>query len=583
MSDIPAASVEAPSTGARITWPRPFRRSLAPRIVTLVVVALTLSVGLTFLSGRSKYRSRVMEALTDRSTTLLSSADAALAHSNELHDRGTFATEELLAEARTIAARGGDYSTARMFPTIPVVAAWAQTEVTAEAEGITFKVVATEPRNPENDPARSEDGTFRRQLLGDLEVQVARGGDRTIQRVNEETNTFHVMRAMTLTASCLECHGAPSTSPTGDGKDLLGFRMEDMSVGDMRGAFEVQVPLDALDAELAGFVLHGVRFALPAALLGLALVLFALFRGVLRPVDRLCDKIETIVETSDLTQRSDIEGEDEIGRAGIAFDGLVDQLDHIVREVQGSAERIARASSSIEAGNGALATSVTEQAASMGSLAASSEELESLTRSNAESAENACSLSQNTQRLSAEMRSSVTELDAGIRALAEATTESAQVVSTIESIAFQTNLLALNAAVEAARAGESGQGFAVVAEEVRSLAQRSAEAAKSTADRMRTSVDSATHGVQLSEQVTGLIGEIDDITGKALASVESISQACNEQAVGIGSINQHLAEADERTQSNAASSEESLATSVELRDEVSRLHGLVDAFRTKDS
>ncbi|MEL6712845.1 MAG: methyl-accepting chemotaxis protein [Planctomycetota bacterium] len=583
MPDTPSAPVEAPSTRARFTWPRAFRRSLAPRIVTLVVVALTLSVGLTFLSGRSKYRSRVMEALTDRSTTLLSSADAALAHSNELHDRGTFATEELLAEAREIAARGGDYSTARMFPTIPVVAAWAQTEVTAEAEGITFKVVATEPRNPENDPARSEDGTFRRQLLGDLEVQVARGGDRTIQRVNEETNTFHVMRAMTLTASCLECHGAPSTSPTGDGKDLLGFRMEDMSVGDMRGAFEVQVPLDALDAELAGFVLHGVRFALPAALLGLALVLFALFRGVLRPVDRLCDKIETIVETSDLTQRSDIEGEDEIGRAGIAFDGLVDQLDHIVREVQGSAERIARASSSIEAGNGALATSVTEQAASMGSLAASSEELESLTRSNAESAENACSLSQNTQRLSAEMRSSVTELDAGIRALAEATTESAQVVSTIESIAFQTNLLALNAAVEAARAGESGQGFAVVAEEVRSLAQRSAEAAKSTADRMRTSVDSATHGVQLSEQVTGLIGEIDDITGKALASVESISQACNEQAVGIGSINQHLAEADERTQSNAASSEESLATSVELRDEVSRLHGLVETFRTKDS
>ncbi|MGC4030960.1 MAG: methyl-accepting chemotaxis protein [Tepidisphaeraceae bacterium] len=153
--------------------------------------------------------------------------------------------------------------------------------------------------------------------------------------------------------------------------------------------------------------------------------------------------------------------------------------------------------------------------------------------------------------------------------------ETAKIVKVIDEIAFQTNLLALNAAVEAARAGEAGKGFAVVAEEVRNLAMRSAEAAKSTSAMIEQSVQNSRGGVLIAEEVGQVLGEITSTSEKVNALIAEIAQASSEQSKGIGQVNTAVTQMDKVTQSNAAAAEESASASEELAAQAAGMSGVV--------
>ena len=249
-----------------------------------------------------------------------------------------------------------------------------------------------------------------------------------------------------------------------------------------------------------------------------------------------------------------------------------------------NSEEVAESARQVSVTSQMLAEGASEQAASLEETAASLEELTAMTGSNAEQAAATKTLADQTRAAAEAGASDMGGMSAAMDAIKASGDNIAKIIKTIDEIAFQTNLLALNAAVEAARAGEAGAGFAVVAEEVRSLAQRSAQAARETAEKIEDSIQKSQRGVALSGQVSVRLNEIVDKARKMNTLVADIANGSNEQKTGIGQISIAVSEMDKVTQQNAAGAEESASASEELsnqaatlRDTLSRLLDLVGA------
>ena len=304
-----------------------------------------------------------------------------------------------------------------------------------------------------------------------------------------------------------------------------------------------------------------------------------------------------------------------LGVVSATLAGAVVMALFIVRQVTGDltriagnlgegADQVASAAGQVSSSSQLLAEGASEQAASLEETSASLEEIGSMTKRNAESARSAQALSGETRAAAETGAARTEEMQAAVNAITEASAEMAgaireikassddvsKIIKTIDEIAFQTNILALNAAVEAARAGEAGMGFAVVAEEVRSLAQRSAEAAKETARMIETSVDKSTKGVEVNGKVTARIGEIAEkskAVGESLGRivekaqevdvlVGTIATASQEQSAGLGQITIAMTQMDQVTQTTAAGAEESASAAEELNSQSAELRATVE-------
>jgi methyl-accepting chemotaxis protein len=255
--------------------------------------------------------------------------------------------------------------------------------------------------------------------------------------------------------------------------------------------------------------------------------------------------------------------------AGIALAVLITRsitrpIRHVADQLSTGAEQTVNAADQVSSSSQSLAEGASEQAASLEETSSSLEEMASMTQRNAENTQRANQLAKEA-RLAAErgagdMKTMSTAMDA-IKASSD---EIAKIIKTIDEIAFQTNLLALNAAVEAARAGEAGMGFAVVAEEVRSLAQRSAVAAKETSQKIEGAIQKSALGVEVSARVASALNDIVTKVRQVDEIASEVASASREQGQGIGQINTAVSQMDKVTQANAASAEESAAAAEEL-------------------
>lgn len=254
-------------------------------------------------------------------------------------------------------------------------------------------------------------------------------------------------------------------------------------------------------------------------------------------------------------------------------------LHGIVHVLNLGAEQVTSASGQISASSQSLAEGASEQAASLEETSASLEEMSSMTKRNAESAQRAKELANQTRSAADTGAADMAAMSRAMDDIKGASDNIAIIIKTIDEIAFQTNILALNAAVEAARAGEAGMGFAVVAGEVRNLAQRSAQAARETGEKIADAIRKSQQGVELSGKVASSLSEIVTKARHVDSLVAEIAAASREQSTGIMQVNQAVTQMDKVTQGNAASAEESAAASEELFAQAEALKGAVEQLQ----
>ncbi|WP_039056488.1 methyl-accepting chemotaxis protein [Enterobacter sp. Bisph1] len=314
-----------------------------------------------------------------------------------------------------------------------------------------------------------------------------------------------------------------------------------------------------------------------AVLTGL-LVAWLLTRQMTRQIKHNLTLAERIAG-GDLTAVIEPQSTDELGRLTMAMGMMNDKLREMIAQIKESVIHVASASSDISAGNTDLASRTEEQSAAVVETAASMEELTSTVKRNAENAREASQLAGVAAEHARTGGKIVGEVVSTMQNITDSSNKITEIISVINGISFQTNILALNAAVEAARAGEQGRGFAVVASEVRSLAQRSAQAAKEIEGLINESVQRVLTGAEMANKAGSTMEQIVSSVTNVSGIMNEISDASDEQSRGIDQIGKAVTELDSTTQQNAALVQESSAASSSLEQQAEQLSQLVSIFK----
>lgn len=527
--------------------------NLRAKLLVLVVfpVVVIASIGIFYISV--KLSSEGEQGLKDKSTAILSRLEAV---------RKFVATQQTLEktidEFRQNFPEGhfGWEQKEQLLKQVPIISAMRVGADGAENENYSFKVAALNPRNADNAA-----NTMEKELIERFKST----NEQTIVHENVETNELWVARAVYLknNQGCLSCHGKPETSPWNNGKDILGYPMENWKDGDLHGIFVVKSDLTPVQTNVASAI-GGI------GVWGFIIVLLAIIVGVyyVQRIINVINQIRTVsykVSQGDLRHRVDVKSDDELGDLAGFINKMVSSIVDVFHNVKEAANELNNAAEEISASSNSISNGAQRQATQF-------EEISGSVQNTADSSEQANNLSQQSSK-------EALDTGAGMQKLMEAMTQiharSLEIEKTIDilrNIAFQTNLLALNAGVEAARAGVHGKGFSVVAGEVKKLANQSDASAKEIAQTIRESVGAVEIGVKLTEEAGERIGRIVKSANSISQELGNISNATREQARAM----------DENTgitNANAASAEELAASSGVLRERAQMLYEIIEHYR----
>ncbi len=497
------------------------RLSLKSKIITIGILLPSIMLAILFVAYHYQAKKTAIDSYVEKARAICLTAESTREEMDDKWAKGIF-TQKML---RDYSEKG---EKEKALAVVPVVSAWHAAMRKATEGGYKFKVPKFSPRNPTNEPDELETRALKALEQNNLAEYY---------EVDKSINSVRYFLPVKLSETCMNCHGDPSTSQAlwgnDSGLDPTGAKMENWKVGEVHGAFEVIQSLDQADKKVA----TTLQFALIIVVICLAAAGIIFFVVILKTVDQPIKRVTDALYLG--------------------------------------ATETAEASAQVSASSQQLAEGATDQAASLEDSSSAIEEMTSMTKQNAENARHANTMTQEARKTAQKCVDAMKRMSAAINEIKQSSDEAARIVKSIDEIAFQTNLLALNAAVEAARAGEAGKGFAVVAEEVRNLAMRSAEAAKTTSSMIGESQKISENGVSVSRDVDEALDQIATLISKIAHIIGEVSAATTEQSLGIDQINNAVAKMDKITQQTAATAETSASASEQLNAQSEELKSIV--------
>jgi len=479
---------------------------------------------------------------------------------------------------------------------VPVVVGWKVAQEYASKQGMEFKTPALHPRNPQNSP-----DDFERRALEAFER------DPSLKEFPERSTEngkdwMRYAQPVRTTEDCLFCHGDPVGA-----KDPFGYSKEGMKVGELRGAFSVKAPTDVLVANSRSNAIALFVITFVTLLVTIGAVVFVVRKVVANPISRTREILVSLAH-GDLTRRMEVDSEDDIGQMGRALNESIESLGNMISSVSVSAERIAAASeefsaTAAEQAQGAetqkdqthqVATAMQEMSSTVQEVSENSNKAAQASRNAADTARKGGSIVEDTLAKMRAIADSVGQTATKVQELGKSSNQIGEIIGVIDDIADQTNLLALNAAIEAARAGEQGRGFAVVADEVRKLAERTSKATKeitqmiqsiqaetkSAVEAMQAGTQQVELGVESTTKAGNSLSEIIKTSEQVGDMVMLIATAATEQASATEEINSNIEQIAKIMQESAAGATESAKAVSDLSSLATELQSMVSKFDT---